>query len=293
MKPLRSLLFTPGNRPQMMEKACGSEADGIILDLEDSVPLAEKDIARPMVREALEKFTIGHNLFVRVNGMGTGLTEGDLETGISPSLSGIILPKAESAEEMRELDSLMGKIETERGIQLGSVEIIPLIESTMGVHAVYEILTAVERVGSVIFGGAEEGDLVADLGCIWSPEGTSLLYARSKVILEARVAGLDFPLDGVYMNLVDAEGIEREAKLARSLGYTGKTVIHPKQIGPVNNVFTPAKEEVDYASEVIEAFKEAEARGSAATSLRGRMIDYAMVLRAKRVLALAEAIEAL
>jgi citrate lyase subunit beta/citryl-CoA lyase len=292
MKPLRSLLFTPGNRPQMMEKACGGGADGIILDLEDSVPLSEKETARPMVAEALEKFT-GRNLFVRVNGMGTGLTEGDLEATMSASLSGIILPKAESAEEMRKLDGLMERIERERGLTVGQVEIIPLIESARGVHAVYEILTAAARVSSLCFGSAEEGDLVADLGCIWNPEGTSLLYARSKVLLEARAAGIEFPLDGVYMNLVDAEGLVREAKLARTLGYTGKTVIHPRQVEPVNTVFTPAKEEVVYATEVIEAFKEAEAKGSAAISLRGKMIDYAIVVRAKRVLALAEAIEAL
>jgi citrate lyase subunit beta/citryl-CoA lyase len=293
MKPLRSLLFTPGNKPRMMEKACNAGADGIILDLEDSVPLAEKETARPLVAEALATFTSGQNFFLRVNGMGTGLTAGDLEAGIAAPLCGVIVPKAESAVEMRQLDGLMQSVEMDKGLQVGQVEIIPLIESTRGVHAVYDILTAVPRVRSVIFGGAEEGDLVADLGCTWSPEGTSLLYARSKVMLEARVAGIDFPLDGVYMNLADDAGLEREAKLARSLGYTGKTVIHPKQVGPVNHVFTPAKEEVAYAMEVIEAFKAAEARGSAAIILRGKMIDYAMVLRAQRMLALAEAIAAI
>ncbi len=292
MKPLRSLLFTPGNKPKMMEKAPTYGADGIILDLEDSVPLSEKEEARPMVREALEKLK-GHNVFARVNGMGTGLTEGDLEAVISEPLSGVILPKAESAEAVRELDGLMAGLEQERGLERGRVELIPFIESVRGVHWVYEILTAVERVGSVAFGSAEDGDLVADLGCIWGPEGTSLLYARSKVVLEARVAGIDYPLDGVYLNLADDEGLVRETRLARSLGYTGKTVIHPKQVGPVNQIFTPAKEEVEYFREVIEAFEKAEAEGSAAISLKGRMIDYAIVARARRVLALAEAIEAL
>lgn len=292
MKPLRSLLFSPGNRPQMMEKAPTYGADGIILDLEDSVPLSEKEKARPMVREALEKLG-GHSVFVRVNGMGTGLTEGDLEAVICEPLSGVILPKAESAEAMRELDGIIERLEQERGLKKGQMEVIPFIESTRGVHSVYEILTAVERVSSVAFGSAEDGDLVADLGCIWSPEGTSLLYARSKVVLEARAAGVDYPLDGVYLNLADEEGLVRESRLARSLGYTGKAVIHPKQVGPVNEVFTPTKEEVEYFSEVIEAFRKAEAEGSAAISLRGRMIDYAIVARAKRVLALAEAIEAL
>jgi citrate lyase subunit beta/citryl-CoA lyase len=143
-------------------------------------------------------------------------------------------------------------------------------------------------VASVCFGGAEDGDLVTDLGCQWSAEGTALLYARSKVLLEARAAGIDHPLDGVFLGLDDEEGLVRDAEDAKRLGYRGKTVIHPRQVEPVNRVFSPSASELAYYTDMITAFEEAEAGGSGAISFRGKMIDRAMIRKARSVLAQAE-----
>jgi citrate lyase subunit beta/citryl-CoA lyase len=278
----------------MLEKAPGSGADALILDLEDSVPPAEKPQARARVRDFLGER--GLPLYVRVNGFsreGTGSEwlQADLEEVVRKGLSGVILPKAESGEEIQELDRRLGSLEDRSGLPRGSVGIIPFIESARGVQRAYEVLTASKRVVSVCFGSAAEGDLVADLGCSWSPEGTELLYARSKVLLEARSAGIAHPLDGVFTNLEDEAGLIRDATNARRLGYRGKTVIHPRQIPPVNRVFSPSEEEISYWRELAAAFAEGEKRGLGAITFRGKMIDRATLRRAQDILSLAEAIE--
>ena len=286
MDALRTLLFVPGHRDRMIDKAPGAGADGLLYDLEDSVPKAARATARDMVAAALSA-PLGLPRYVRVNGIadaGREETAADLEAMVRTGLDGIVLPKAQSADDIvwtaREID----RLEAERGIDAGRTEIVPMIESALGVHFSYEILTASPRIASVIVGSAQDGDLQTDLGSEWSPDGTELLYARSRILLSARAAGLEQPLDGVFPGLDDEEGLIRDSMNARRLGYRGKTVIHPKQIEAVHRVFSPSEKEIAHYCDMIAAFEAAEAEGKGAVTFRGKMIDRAMVRKARGLL---------
>jgi citrate lyase subunit beta/citryl-CoA lyase len=286
MDPVRSLLFVPGHRDRMLEKAPGSGADGLLYDLEDSVPAAERPTARSMLADALSGDRALPR-YIRVNGIvdaGKDETAADLDAVIRPAVDGIVLPKAQSADDIAWTAAEIDRLEAERGIEAGATEIVPMIESALGVHFCYEILTASPRVSSVIVGSAQDGDLQTDLGAGWSPDGTEILYARSKILLSARAAGIDQPLDGVFLGLDDEEGLIRDCENARRLGYRGKTVIHPRQIEPVHRVFTPTDAELDYYREMIAAFEEAESGGAGAFNFKGKMIDRAMIRKARGLL---------
>ncbi|HYB74750.1 MAG TPA: CoA ester lyase [Candidatus Sulfotelmatobacter sp.] len=286
MRPLRSLLFVPGNKPRMHEKAAGSGADALILDLEDSVPPAEKPAARPLVREALEKVR-GPALYVRVNGDGTPWLAEDLAAVVCAGLAGIMLPKAEHLSTLRMVAELLAAAESRAGLPPGGTEIILQIETALGVRNTYELASA-RRVASVCPGTARDGDLQRDLGAAWSLNGPELAYARGKVLLDAKAAGIAYPLDGVYADFQDDEGFLAEATLARRMGYCGKTLIHPRQIPLAHRAFTPAAKEVAYYRRLLDAFEAAVAAGSASVSLDGTMVDVAMAERARRFLALAD-----
>jgi citrate lyase subunit beta/citryl-CoA lyase len=286
MDALRTLLFVPGHRDRMIEKAPGAGADGLLYDLEDSVPKAERETARGMVATALSA-PLELSRYVRVNGIadaGKEETAADLEAIVRMGLDGIVLPKAQSADEIAWTAGVLDRIEGERGIDAGRIEIVPMIESALGVHFSYEILTASPRIASVIVGSAQDGDLQTDLGSEWSPDGTELLYARSRILLSARAAGLEQPLDGVFPGLDDEEGLIRDCTNARRLGYRGKTVIHPKQIEPVHRIFSPTEKEIAHYRDMIAAFETAEAEGKGAITFRGKMIDRAMVRKARGLL---------
>lgn len=287
MDPVRTLLFVPGHRERMIEKAPGAGADGLLYDLEDSVPAAERETARAMVAEALAApRTLPR--YVRVNGIvdaGKPETAADIAAITLPGLDGIVLPKAQGPDDVRWAGAELDRLEMERDLPRGAIEIVPMIESALGALFCYDILTASPRVSSVIVGSAQDGDLQTDLGADWSPEGTELLYARSRILLAARAAGIDQPLDGVFLGLDDEEGLIRDCENARRLGYRGKTVIHPRQIEPVHRVFSPTEKEIAYYRDMIAAFEEAEAGGSGAMNFRGKMIDRAMVRKARGLLA--------
>jgi citrate lyase subunit beta / citryl-CoA lyase len=285
MQRLRSLLFTPGDKPRMIEKALASEADAVIVDLEDAVAEDRKALARDHVRALA--VTDGPAVYIRVNSPATDLLWDDLNAAVEGSPAGILVPKMESAEDVLRIDGAVTAAERRLGIEQGSIELLLLIESALGLLRAYDMARAAQRVASLVFASGEEGDLVADLGCEWSPEGTELLAARSQVIIAARAAGLDYPLDAVYMNIRDLDGLRREAEQARRIGYTGKACIHPAQVPVVNDVFTPSPEEVAAQRRIIEAFDEALAAGDGAVMLDGKMIDYANVKRARRILDLA------
>ena len=284
----RTLLFVPANRVDMLTKAPSYGADALIFDIEDSVPIAEKPKAREMAREFIERHKASNCLYVRVNALHTGMLREDLEAITVDGLVGIRLPKAESAETIRTVDAMLTELERERGLSSGSIEIAPSLESAKGVWFAYEILSASPRIRSATTGTAQDGDLQTDLGYTWTAEGNEVLYIRSRVMLAARTAGVEHVLDGTYANFRDPEGLRICCEAARKLGYRGKSVIHPSQIETVNSIFTPTAQELDYYRRVIEAFDAAVARGSAATSVDGKLVDYAMVAMAKRVLAWAE-----
>lgn len=293
MKPIRTALFAPGIKDKVMAKALESGADAVILDLEDSVPLASKAEARVLVAKVIDGVAAaakngGPAIYVRVNGAQTGLLADDLLAVVRPGLNAILLPKVESIDEVESTAAAMGRSETMHGMKPGSVEIILQIESALGVHRCYDLIKASKRVGGTCIGVARDGDLQTDLGCSWSIEGTELLYARSKVLLETRAAGAEIcPIDGVFSDLADEAGLLQDSRLSARLGYIGRTVIHPKQIAAVKQAYAIPEAEVVYYNKVVVEFDAALKTGAAAIVIEGKLVDYAMYQRAKRVLAVA------
>lgn len=286
MHPVRSMLFTPGNRLDMLGKAVHSGTDAVIVDLEDSVAVDNKPEARQNLAHLPESPV---PYFVRTNAVETGLLWDDLVAAGPANVAGVIIPKAESPVTISQIDGALTVLELISDKPAGSLTLIPLIESGLGVRLTYEMATASDRVECVMFGGGEQGDLVADLGVEWTPEGTGLMQARSQVLLSSRAAGVPYPMEAVFMDFRNPEGLRVECELARTLGYIGKVAIHPAQIPIINDVFTPSPEVVDYQKKVLAAFEEAEANGQASIAVDGKMVDYAVARVARTIIARAEA----
>lgn len=286
MKPLRTALFAPGIKDRVMAKAVESGADAVLFDLEDSVALAAKPEARTLVANAIDRARgRGPAIFVRVNATSTGLLDADLEAVVRPGLDAVFLPKAESVAEVQDAAARIERLESDRRMVPGSVEIVVMIESALGVVRCYDLASASPRVASTCIGVARDGDLQTDLGCGWSIEGTELMYARQKVLLDTRAAGKAFPLDGVYSDLADEAGLIQDTRLSARLGYVGRTVAHPRQIAPVRQAYAVPKSDVEYYTRVVSEFAAAEKTGrTAVITVDGRVVDYAMYQRAKRVL---------
>ncbi|HLF61841.1 MAG TPA: CoA ester lyase [Acidimicrobiia bacterium] len=286
MHPVRSMLFTPGNRLDMLEKAVHSGTDAVIVDLEDSVAVDNKPEARGNLARLPESPV---PYFVRTNAVETGLLWDDVVAAGQANVAGVIIPKAESPVTISRIDGALTAMELTSDKPVGSLTVIPLIESGLGVRLTYEMARASARVECVMFGGGEQGDLVADLGVEWTPEGTGLMQARSQVLLSSRAAGVPYPMEAVFMDFRNPEGLRIECELARTLGYIGKVAIHPAQISVINDVFTPSPEVVDYQKKVLAAFEEAEANGQASIAVDGKMVDYAVARVARTIIARAEA----
>jgi citrate lyase subunit beta/citryl-CoA lyase len=293
MQPLRSLLFVPGNKPTWMEKALGYGADALIFDLEDSVPALDKRSARAHVRQALENLSDrGTLLTVRINALDTGLASDDLEAITCPGLSAIVAPKVETPHDVAVLDTLLTQGERHAGMTVGHVEIFPTLETAKGIYHAYQIATSSARVPTLCGTAGKGGDTARSLGYVWSKAGSETLYIRSKVLLEARAAGVSYPLMASWFDIIDLEGLRTDARLNRQLGYSGQVVIHPTHVPVVNEVFTPTPEEIAYYQGLLAAMQEAERQGTAAVTYQGAMVDIAMVKTAQQVLALARAIDA-
>jgi len=289
MMVLRSMLFVPGNSMRMITKAATLASDATILDLEDAVPLPDKVTARIMIRDALKAIKSGGaHIFVRVNALTTKLTAEDLKFVGVEGLDGIMLAKTEAKSDIAELDSMLEEIEKGRRLKLGSLEIIPLIETAKGVMNTYEISSASKRIIAVSFGA---GDYYRDLGrsvSFLSPGETELLYARSHLANASRAAGIqaiDTPFFGL---LTDMKGFTEETILALQLGFKGKLLIHPAQIEVANKIFSPSPDEAEYARRVVEAFEEAQTRGLGVISFEGKMIDYMNYKQAKELASFVE-----
>ena len=290
MKPLRTALFAPGNRPDRAEKAIGLGADAVIIDLEDAVPIAEKESSRAMVREVVDKHP-GKRMYVRINGLSTQYAKVDLEAIASKNLVGIMLPKVESPDDVFKIDRLLTEVEKDNGLEARVLEVISICETAKGLEEIYPILTAkteYNRIAVVAFGAA---DYTLDLGISLTREGKELEYPRSRIPIACRAAGIMPPLDSPWMiDLKDIDGLIADANKAKAYGFQGKIVIHPNQIEPCHRVFTPTEEEIAFAKKVIEAFEEAEREGKAAIQLEGKFIDYPVVEKSRRVYDLAQAI---
>ncbi|MDH3426201.1 MAG: CoA ester lyase [Acidimicrobiia bacterium] len=286
MNAVRSMLFTPGHRLEMIEKATRSGTDAVIVDLEDAVSVDNK----PLARENLSDLpTSAVPYFVRTNAVETGLLWDDVAAAGRSNAVGVILPKAEDPHVISEIDDALSELERAESKPAGSIALIPLIESALGVRLTYDIARASSRIQCVMFGGGEQGDLVADLGAEWTPEGTGLMHARSEVLLSSRAAGVPFPMEAVFMDFRNLDALRVESELARRLGYVGKVAIHPAQVPIINEVFTPAPEVVAYQRKVLAAFEEAEAQGSASIAVDGKMVDYAVARVARTIIDRAEA----
>lgn len=281
MEAVRSMLFAPGDRPDLIVKAARSSADGVIVDLEDGVAMGVKKEARANLGSLPDGEV---SFFVRLNGFDTGLMWEDLLAAAHAGVAGVIIPKVEQRRVMLKVCGALSALEAATGRPNGSIALVPMIETALGVQNAFEIVGGSPRVQAVMLGSGEQGDLVADLRAQWDPEGAGLHYSRSRVLLAARSAGVAQPIDGVFMDYRNLEGLRTESRLARRMGYVAKLAIHPVQVAVINEVFTPTEEELARNRAILEAFEEAESRGKAAVSVEGRMVDYAVARTARSVL---------
>ena len=291
---LRCPLFIPGNRAEMLGKAGRYSASAFIPDMEDSVPLANKAEAREVTADALPSlYELGKPVLPRVNSLLTGLTADDLAAVVGPYVVGISIGKVKSTDDIAAVDGMLSELERDRGIEIGSVGILPWLETASAIVNAFGICNASERVRWVAFGAedysADMGisravDVAgSDTGRVEEYGEASLLYARSAVAVAARAAGVD-ALDTPYVKFRDADGLRREAGLARRLGYVGKFAIHPAQIKVIEAVFSPTDAEIERARRVMEAAAAAEREGRGSVSLDGEMVDAPVVARARNVL---------
>lgn len=277
----RTMLYLPGNNPNMLLRGHLFAPDGLILDLEDAVSPYEKDAARILVREVLRRGDHGScEMTVRINGLDTPFWRDDLAEIVPCKVDGIRAPKVVDAQTVRDLDEELSHVEAAHGIPVGHTKIFCLLETAEAVWNAHDIATASARVSAIVPGGE---DLAADLRTTRSPEGTELEWIRRMMIVAARAAGVD-ALDTVYPRVADDEGLRRETAFIKQLGYDGKSVIHPNQIPIVHDLYTPTEREVETARRIVAASREAASRGLGAVSVDGRMVDAPVVRRAEYTL---------
>ena len=287
MELIRSLVFVPGNRANMLERAKEFPADIIMVDLEDSVPPEEKVNARNLAIEWVPELrALGHRVMVRVNSLDTGLTRDELMAVVNPDLAGISLGKVESPQDVRDVASILTSLERSVGIEPGQVKIIPWIENARALVGAYQIATASDRIVGIAFGGEDYTD---DMGLERTDTGEEIYFPRATVAVAARAARVA-SLDSPYVLFRNSDGLRADAGQARKLGFIGKFAIHPAQIDIINELFSPSDEELAYAQKVVDAWNEAEAQGRGSADLDGRMIDVPVIKRAQNLLALAESI---
>ena len=283
----RSMLFLPGNNPNMLINGNCLGADAVIFDLEDAVSPAEKDAARILVRNTIRYMDFrGCELIVRINSIDTPYWKQDLDAILPWRPSLILLPKTGTPEDALEADAYMTQLEESLGMEKNTVGLMPLIETAMGVENAFRIASSTSRV-KALFLGAE--DLTADLQCKRTKESREIEYARTRLVVAARAAGVDV-YDTPFTDVNDDAGIVTDAELAKALGFTGKASISPRHVEVINSVFSPTQKEVDYAYEVMEAIELAKSQGKGAIALHGKMIDAPIVARAQRTIDMAVAL---
>jgi citrate lyase subunit beta/citryl-CoA lyase len=292
LPPIRSWLYAPGNNAKLLDRVFTAGADAVILDLEDAVPFSEKDRARAMVAATLEARgrQPGPCVFVRINHPSNALAEADIAAVVAQSLDGIRLPKVEDAASVTRVDDWLTQAETRAGLVSGQLAMVCGVESALGLWNAVEIASASPRVMALSFGGV---DFARDVAVSVGPDGLESLYARSRLVIASRVAGVRPPIDGVYANIRDDAGLERLTRQSRDLGFFGRSALHPRQVPIINGVFTPAESEVAWAQAVVQAAVDAEKAGSGAVQLEnGDFVDIAVVRRAEHILYLKQSLPA-
>ena len=280
----RSLIFVPSNNERFIEKSKTLNADIICFDLEDSVPMNEKASARQMILKALtQRKQYRSNIYVRVNSLESDLTFLDLKVIIRRGIDGIVVPKVNSEDEVSKITDLISSLEEKRRIDNNSIKLIPSIETAKGVVNAYSIAKSVQRVNALVFGVF---DFLHDMHLDYvENDGIEYAYARAKIPVDARAAGVE-AIDAIWQKVGDLDGLRKDATVAKRLGYSGKSIIHPNQIEPVHKVFVPSKNEIEWATKVLEALREAMEKGSGkgAVKLEGKMIDAVHYKQAKAIL---------
>jgi len=280
----RTMMYVPGNNPGMLADAGIYGADSLMFDLEDSVSVSEKDSARFMVFQAVKNFDYGDlEIVVRINALNSEHGHKDIDAMVRAGVNVIRLPKTDTAEDVKEAEAVIEACEIKFGLPVGSIKMMAAIESPLGAMNAYPIATASDRLIGIAI-GAE--DYVTSMKTKRSPEGIEILAARSQIVMAARAAGIA-ALDTVYSDVDNMEGFINEVKLIKQLGFDGKSVINPRQIEPVHDLYAPNNLEITEAKQVVFAILEAEKNGSGVISLNGKMIDKPIVERAERVLELA------
>jgi citrate lyase subunit beta/citryl-CoA lyase len=285
---LRSVLYTPGHDPERIAKAPRYGADALCLVLEDSVPVALKDRAREVTAGAIATLAAGgHTVLVKINALDEDGLE-DVARIAQPGLAGLVVPKLREPADVQRTDAALREAEARNHCEPGSTALLLLVETPRAALSAFQLAGASPRVISLIAGTAANGDMARELGFRWTAGGLERLHLRSKLLLDARAADVEWPLDGVFPDVRDIDGLVAEAEHTRDLGYRGKLVVHPSHVEPVNRVFTPGAEEVALQRRVLEAFERSVEAGTAATVVDGRFVDYAMAKTARKVIEFAE-----
>lgn len=283
-KIVRSFLFAPANHPRRVEKSFTCKADAVILDLEDACAIGDKIASRAVAVEALKapRPCLG---YIRVNAVDTEFCLRDIEAIVGPWLDGIVIPKIESPEELFLVDWLLSQCEREQGLPVGSIDLMPIIETGKGIESLLAIASLPSRVNRVSFGA---GDFTRDMGMKWSADEAELAYARGRLVQASRVGGLQPPIDTVHIDLADEDSFAQSVVTGVKFGFQGKLLIHPQQVELVNTAYSPSPAEIERARKIVAAFDSAERAGSASIQVDGYFIDYPIVEKAVRVLKLAE-----
>ena len=281
----RSLIFVPGNNKRFVEKAKALTADIICFDLEDSVPLNEKNAARKTIADALTWRTeYKSSFYLRINSLDSNLWLLDLREIIRNGIDGVVVPKVNDEAQIKNIDSQLSEIEDTKSMTKKSIKLIPSIESARGIVNAYSIARSSQRVNAIVFGIF---DYLYDMGLDYAgnDDMEKNMYGRAKLPVDARAAGIE-SIDGIWQKVDDTQGLIRDAITAKRLGYSGKSIIHPAQIDPVHKVFVPSQSQINWATRVVEALKEAmeKGHGLGAVKLEGKMIDAVHYKQAKAIL---------
>jgi citrate lyase subunit beta/citryl-CoA lyase len=287
MQPNRTYLFAPGNHYRKVEKVFAAGADAAILDLEDAVAVAEKEATRATVAAALQHPRTCR-AYVRINALDTPFAFGDLEAVVRPGLDGIVLPKVERAADIQMVDWVITSLERKHGLPEGGIDLMPILETGRGIADARAICATGGRMRRVSFGA---GDYTRDMGMEWTMIEHEVDPARAEVVLASRINNLEPPIDTVFIHIREHDAFRASCQRVRQMGFQGKLCIHPDQVGQANAVFTPSPEVLAHARKIVAAFAEAEAAGSASIQVEGYFVDYPIVEKARRIVALAEAIE--
>lgn len=275
----RSLIFVPGNNSRFLEKAKSLQADIVCFDLEDSVPESEKENARNLIKETLvNRSQYSASIYVRTNSPSSDKFQKDLDSIVRKGIDGVVIPKVNNINELKKFEKNLASLEKKR--KLKGIELLPSIESSEGVVNTYQIISSSTRVTAVVFGVF---DFLNDMGIEYTKQPEGAKYARAKIALDARAAGVA-SIDAIWQDLKDIDGLKQDCMIGKSLGYTGKSIIHPDQIPITHEIFFPTKPEIDWAKKVIKAYDFAKKNKKGATAVEGKMVDEVHFKRALSLL---------